>query len=241
MASNEVGVSHTTRILVTGGDGILATALRSFFPLATYVGRGECDVTNAGQVRQVFNAVKPELVIHCAAVTRHDAEPTAYTVGNIQGTINVALAARKLGARLVYPSTDYLMARCEGDPVSPVNAYAASKYAGESVTAQCAPGHSLVIRGSWYSRLDYSHAATDAYTTKLPVATAGHWIAILATSDQTGVMNIAGKRRSLYELALQFNERVIPVSRHQLRLPYEVPADCSLDTTKLTTWLRTAA
>jgi dTDP-4-dehydrorhamnose reductase len=171
------------------------------------------------------------LFIHGAGLPGHDAEPAAYTVGNIQGTINVALAARKLGARLVYPSTDYLGARNESDPVRPVNAYAGSKLAGEVVVSGV---QGLVVRGSWYSRLDYSHAATDAFCTKLPVAQAAHWIAVLSTSTHTGVVNIGGPRRSLYELALQFNERVIPVSRHQIRCGYEIPADASLDTTRLT-------
>ena len=226
-------MSRTTRILVSGGDGILATALRPFFPLATYCSRSDMDVANVGDVRRVFNEVKPELVIHCAAVTRHDAEPTAYTVGNIQGTINVSLAARKSGARMVYPSTDYLGARRETDPVSPVNGYSRSKYAGEiAADAACGPGV-LVVRGSWYSRLEYSHAASDAFTGKVPVSTAAHWIAVLAVSSHTGVVNIGGKRRSVYEIALEFSPNVIPISRTQIHCGYEIPADCSLDTTRL--------
>jgi dTDP-4-dehydrorhamnose reductase len=63
-------MSLTTRILVTGGDGILAQALRPFFPFGTFLSRGECDVTNPNQVRAVFNEVKPEIVIHCAAQHR---------------------------------------------------------------------------------------------------------------------------------------------------------------------------
>ena len=227
-------MSHVTRILVTGGEGILAQALRPYFPLATFAGKGDCDVTNANQVRAVFNEVKPELVIHCAAITRHDADPAAYTVGNIQGTINVALQAKKSGCRLVYPSTDYLMAARETDPTRPVNSYADSKYAGELAIRTALPGQSLLVRGSWYSVLEYTHAAVDAFTSKLPVAKAAHYVAVLATSTHTGVVNIGGQRRSLYEIALEFNESVLPCTRAQLGLPYDLPADCSLDTTKLT-------
>jgi hypothetical protein len=46
-------------------------------------------------------------------------------------------------------------------------------------------------------------------------------------------VNIGGQRRSLYEIVLQFNEQVVPVKREQLGLPYQVPADCSLNTDKL--------
>ncbi len=227
--------SHVSRILVTGGNGILANALAPYFPLGTFLGRDDCDVTNASSVRAAFNDVKPELVIHCAAVTAHNAEPFAYVMGNVLGTIHVVAAAKKLGARVVYPSTDYLGARLESDPVRPVNAYAASKYCGEFIVGSGTPG--LVVRGSWYSRPAYTHAATDAFCTRVKVDTAAYWMASLAVSSLTGTINIGGERRSLYEIALEANERVVPVSRHQVRCGYEIPADSSLDTTKLTRFL----
>lgn len=224
-------MSLTTRILVTGGDGILAQALRPFFPFGTFLGRGECDVTNPNQVRAVFNEVKPEIVIHCAACTAHNAEPMAYVMANVVGTVHVAVAVRKVGARMVYPSTDYLGARLESDSVRPVNAYAASKYAGEIVVGSATPG--LVVRGSWYSHPTYSHAATDAFTSRLPVDKAAYYVATLAVSSATGVVNIGGQTRSVYEIALEFNPRVTPVGRQQIHCGYEIPADCSLDTAKL--------
>ena len=239
MASSGRGrLSYTTRILVTGGEGILAQALQLYFPYADYCGRETCDVTRAEHVRMAFQNLKPELVIHCAAQTSHNAEPFSYVQANIQGTVNVAAQAKKIGARVIYPSTDYLGARKETEPVSPVNSYAASKYAGECVVRTL--GNALVVRGSWYSRLELSHAAVDAFTTKLPVDRAAYYIATLSTSHHTGTVNIAGPRRSIYDISLTFNERVIPVSRHQVHCGYEIPADCSLDTTRLQQWLAAA-
>jgi dTDP-4-dehydrorhamnose reductase len=220
---------------VTGGEGILATALRQYFPYADYCGREVCDVTRPEHVRMAFQNLKPDLVIHCAAVTSHNAEPFAYVQANIQGTVNVAAQAKKLGARVIYPSTDYLGTRTETGPVAPVNTYAASKYAGECVVRTL--GNALVVRGSWYSRLDLSHAATDAFTSKLPVDRAAYFVSILATSSRTGVVNIAGPRRSIYDIALSFNERVTPVSRTAIHCGYPIPEDCSLDTARLQSWL----
>jgi dTDP-4-dehydrorhamnose reductase len=230
-----VSVSRLTRILVTGGEGILAQALKQYFPYADYCGRETCDVTRPEHVRQAFQNLKPDLVIHCAAQTSHNAEPFAYVQTNIQGTVNVAAQAKKLGARVIYPSTDYLGTRLEGGGVTPVNTYAASKYAGECVVRTL--GNALVVRGSWYSRLELSHAATDAFTSRLPIDRAAYFVATLATSTHTGVVNIAGARRSIYEIALEFNPRVTPVSRHQIHCGYELPADASLDTTRLASWL----
>jgi len=233
-----VVTSHLTRILVTGGSGILAAALRPYFPYAEYCGRETCNVADAGSVRHAFNQIRPELVLHCAAETSHNAEPFSYVATNIQGTANVVSQAKRAGARLVYLSTDYLGARREDDPVRPVNDYAASKYAGECAVRTW--GQALVIRGSWYSRLELSHAATDAFTSKLPVDRAAYFVAALSTSSLTGVINIGGQRRSIYEIALQFNERVVPMERSQIRVGYSIPADSSLDTTKLTAWLAAA-
>jgi dTDP-4-dehydrorhamnose reductase len=227
--------SRLTRILVTGGNGILAQALRPFFPYAEYLSRESCDVTNPQSVRHAFQRVQPELVIHCAAETSHNAEPFSYVQANIQGTVNVAAQAKKLMARVIFPSTDYLGARCETDAVNPVNIYAASKYAGECVVRTL--GNALVVRGSWYSRLDLSHAATDAFTSKLRIDRAAYYVATLATSNHTGTVNIAGPRRSIYEIAIEFNERVTPVSRTAIHCGYTIPFDCSLSTEKLTTWL----
>jgi dTDP-4-dehydrorhamnose reductase len=231
-------VSFTTRILVTGGEGILASALKQYFPYADYYGRETCDVTRPESVRCAFQNTKPDLVIHCAAQTSHNAEPFSYVQTNIQGTANVAAQAKKLRARLVYLSTDYLGAHREGDPVSPVNEYAASKYAGECVVRTL--GNALVVRGSWYSRLDLSHAATDAFTSKLPVDRAAYFVASLAVSAHTGLVNIAGPRRSIYEIALEFNPRVTPVPRTAIHCGYPIPEDCSLSTEKLTSWLAAA-
>jgi dTDP-4-dehydrorhamnose reductase len=207
----------------------MAQALRPYFGLADYYSKSECDVSNAGQVRAAFNHTKPELVIHLGAVTAHDADPASYTVVNIQGTINVALAAKRQGARLVYASTDYLGATRESDAVRPVNSYAKSKYAGECALG----GDHLAVRGSWYSSLDWTYAATDAFTSKMDVDRAAFYVAALAVSSANGVVNIGGQRRSLYEIVLQFNEQVVPIKREQLGLPYSIPADCSLNTDKL--------
>jgi dTDP-4-dehydrorhamnose reductase len=228
-------LSHQTRILVTGGNGILAQALRPFFPYADYCGRETCNVESPGHVRNAFNELKPELVIHCAAQTSHNAEPFSYVQSNIQGTVNVAAQAKKWGARLIYPSTDYLGARHECDRVYPVNQYAASKYGGECVVG--ALGNALVVRGSWYSRYELTHAATDAYTSKINVDRAAYFVATLATSSLTGTINIGGQRRSYYEIALEQNERVIPVSRTAIHCGYPLPADSSLDTSRLRSWL----
>lgn len=227
--------SNRTRIAVTGGTGILATALRDYFPAADYLSRASVDVTNWTSVKQWFSTHTYDLILHLAAETRHDAQARALVNTNIVGTAHVVEFARRQGARLVYTSTDYCYPgtgrHVESDPVAPSGLYAWSKLGGESVVHSY--GASCIVRGSWYSHLQYTRAATDAYTSKVPVAKAAFQIAQVAVSSATGIVNVGGPRRSLFEIcATEFNPRVQPCLRSEVRLPYPLPADTSLDLTR---------
>lgn len=218
-------------ILITGGDGILATALRAHFPKAVYRTRAQCDVTDSLLVANTFYDEIPQLVIHCGAATAHDRSPMAYMEVNIVGTANIVRQCARHKARLIYPSTDYLGAKHEDDPVKPVNDYAASKLGGE-MCVRMLP-NSLIVRGSWYDQLNYDYAASNAFTSKIPVAQAAAWIAKLALSDATGVVNIGGKKRSIFSIVHdEFNGQVKRIRRQALDVGYDFPADSSLCTTR---------
>jgi dTDP-4-dehydrorhamnose reductase len=115
--------------------------------------------------------------------------------------------------------------------LQPVNTYAWSKLGGECVAQSYAS--SLIVRGSWYQDLTLTAASTDGYTSKVPVEKAAGWVAALSTSTVTGVVNVGGERRSLYEIAIQFNPKCRPITRAEVQLPYPVPRDSSLDCTRL--------
>jgi dTDP-4-dehydrorhamnose reductase len=166
------------RVLVTGADGQLGLdvldALAGRVPaggrrcsllapegplpgldyevLATDIGTMRVDDRDA--VQYLFHAFRPDLVLHCGAITAVDACETevdlAYAV-NAVGTRHVAEAAVAVGAHLLYVSTDYVFdgssARPyrEWDPPNPKSVYGASKLAGER---ECPPG-STIVRTSW--------------------------------------------------------------------------------------------
>lgn len=230
--------SRETRILVTGGEGILATALRPYFPSATYAPKAQLDVGDAGSVKRFFSGQSFDLVIHAGAVTSNRADPAAYVQTNVVGTALVLQQARKVGARFVYCSTDYVYADTgaphpETDPLQPVNLYAWSKLGGECVARSYVS--SLIVRGSWHGELKLLAASTDGYTGKLPVARAAYFVAALSTSTATGVVNVGGARRSLYEIAVQFNPHCRPIRRAEAQVGYTLPEDTSLDCTRLHT------
>jgi dTDP-4-dehydrorhamnose reductase len=120
------------------------------------VGRTELDVTDEDAVHRTIRALRPDTIIQCAAYTRVDDaeshEDTAHHVNGL-GTRYAAEAAAEVGARFVYPSTDYVFDGGSAtpyrpeDPPHPINAYGRTKLAGEAF-ARLAPDH-LIIRMSW--------------------------------------------------------------------------------------------
>ncbi|MFZ2715521.1 MAG: dTDP-4-dehydrorhamnose reductase, partial [Streptococcus suis] len=103
-------------ILITGANGQLGTELRYLLDErgVEYVAAdvAEMDITDAEKVDAFFAEVKPSVVYHCAAYTAVDmAEDEGKELNykiNVTGSENVAKAAAKYGATLVYISTDYV-------------------------------------------------------------------------------------------------------------------------------------
>lgn len=118
--------------------------------------RAELDVTDADALRARILQTRPDVVMHCAAFTAVDEaearEAKALRV-NGESTAVAASACQKIGAALVYPSTDYVFAGSgrrpyrPDDKVDPLNAYGRSKLAGERAALQAR--RSLVVRTSW--------------------------------------------------------------------------------------------
>ncbi len=145
-----------TRALITGAGGQVGRELVEAFRHDDLVAcdHAALDVGDRDRVLQVIGQVRPEVVVHAAAWTDVDAcelDPDrAYRV-NALGTRHVAEAARLVGARLCYLSTDYVFDGSsprpyrEWDPPNPLSVYGRSKLGGE---AELGPGD-MIIRTSW--------------------------------------------------------------------------------------------
>ncbi|MFH0071112.1 SDR family oxidoreductase, partial [Peribacillus sp. NPDC056705] len=100
------------KVLVTGANGQLGQDVVHVLADAGHevigCGRNELDITDMVQCQQVITGHKPDTIIHCAAYTAVDAAESdvdgAYLVNTI-GTRNVAVAAEKIRAAVVYIST----------------------------------------------------------------------------------------------------------------------------------------
>lgn len=117
----------------------------------------ELDITDQAMVLKILEEYCPDAVIHCAAYTAVDKaenEPEKCWAVNVDGTKNLAEGCKKIGAKLLYISTDYVFEGTgeqfykETDPVNPQNIYGASKLAGELVVKSFLENY-FIVRTSW--------------------------------------------------------------------------------------------
>ena len=118
------------------------------------------DITDMDAVRLVIGTIKPDAVIHCSAWTAVDAaeEPENFqkvTALNVIGPENIAKACKKIGAKLIYLSTDYVFSgegtapwKPEDRCFAPLNVYGESKLAGEFAVSENTDRF-FIVRIAW--------------------------------------------------------------------------------------------
>lgn len=145
------------RILITGHKGQLGQALMARLPEAAGLDLPEVDITDPASVGAATEAARPEIIIHCAAMTDVDGaarHPEAAYRINGMGTQNVALTAARAGAALAYLSTNEVFDGAkrepyfEFDPPHAINPYGQSKLAGEWFVTHLT-ARFYVIRIAW--------------------------------------------------------------------------------------------
>lgn len=146
------------KILITGANGFLGHYLvqqlleKDFSVIAT--GKGECRLPYNGQknfvytemdfadpfsVHDVFESIKPDMVIHAGAMSRPDAcelNPMKTYVVNVEGTVQLLINAEEFKSFFLFLSTDFIFDGDTGmykedDAPSPVNYYGRTKMEAE--------------------------------------------------------------------------------------------------------------
>lgn len=148
------------RVLVFGGSGQLGTALRSSVDWSADLiapTSQELPIDDASMVRSFIEETKPHVIVNAAAYTRvDDAEgdiDRAYLINATAPGI-MAAGAKAVGARFMHVSTDYVFNGSGEVPYSlseapnPINAYGASKLAGEIAVHDAMPS-AVIVRTAW--------------------------------------------------------------------------------------------
>ena len=146
------------KVLVTGAAGQLGTELVDVFARAGHEVAGTThqtlDICDAVAVMALVEKERPDWILHGAAWTAVDAcesDPARAEAVNGEGTRNIVAAAERVGARVLYVSTDYVFdgsktgPYVESDVPNPQSVYGASKLSGERAMRPT----DLIVRISW--------------------------------------------------------------------------------------------
>jgi dTDP-4-dehydrorhamnose reductase len=148
------------RFLILGATGQLGYDLQQSFSglgSITAADRNSVDLARPDQIRALLQRIQPEVVLNAAAYTavdRAESERELAFAINAEAPRVLAEEAAKINALLVHYSTDYVFDGAkpapwiEADAPNPLNAYGASKLAGERAV-QDAGGKHLIFRTSW--------------------------------------------------------------------------------------------
>lgn len=128
-------------------------------------GKGEFDVvaldiTDREGVEKTLTEIHPDAIVHCAAWTNVDGaedekvKPIVKKV-NVDGTQNIADVAKKLDAKMVYISTDYVFNgqgerpwQPDDKDYAPLNFYGETKLGGELAVSQTLDKY-YIVRIAW--------------------------------------------------------------------------------------------
>lgn len=145
------------KVLVTGGSGMIGSKFVTDLSKAgnevmyTYLSRDnsieggkavKLDVSDRESVISVIEEFKPDLTIHCSAITKVDlceTDPDLTDRINVQGTKNVVDGCKKAGSKIIYISTSFVFDGTkeiykEDDEPNAINQYGLTKLKGEEIT-----------------------------------------------------------------------------------------------------------
>ncbi|HTL97703.1 MAG TPA: dTDP-4-dehydrorhamnose reductase [Holophagaceae bacterium] len=177
------------RVLVTGGSGQLARAIRQEWNghELTLMGSAELDLASPESVRAAVRSARPQVVVNAGAFTQVDrceSEADRAMAVNGEGVGHLAEACEAIGAYLLQISTDYVFDGTgtrpyrEDDPTHPVSVYGRTKLEGERQAAHCT--RHLIARTSWL----YDAWGKNFFNTMLNAAAQGR--ALRVVDDQRG-------------------------------------------------------
>jgi dTDP-4-dehydrorhamnose reductase len=237
------------RVLITGVSGLVGSHLalaardRGYEVLGTFATRpwqapgirtARMDLGKPGNVGALIADHRPEVVFHAAARADPDAcarDPDAARAVNVEGTLELALAAKPCGARVVFLSTDLVYDGAkrwyeETDPPGPLGVYARSKLEAEEVLLEQLGERACVARSGlvygfgaahgrsfaerWLERLRREEGVTaciDQYRTPILVDDLCAALLDISEAGLSGLFHVAGpERASRYKFALALCE-----------------------------------
>ena len=180
-------------VLVTGANGQLGQAIQFVagnYPKINFIfcSSSDLDITIKENCDSVFNKQKPDFCINAAAYTAVDkaeSEPEQAHLINCIGAKNLAEACKKVNAKLIHISTDFVFDGSKNEPYkesdlpNPKGVYGKTKLEGEIAIQEVFDAY-FIIRTSWV----YSQFGNNFMKTMLRLASERASLSVV--SDQIG-------------------------------------------------------
>jgi dTDP-4-dehydrorhamnose reductase len=149
------------KIFVSGADGALGKEMTAllrrekikFLPIDIK----QLDITDFKKTTKVLSDYRPDVILHFAAVSDVDKcetdRDTAFRV-NALSTLGLAINARRIGAKVLYTSTNFVFSGdsessySENCQPNPINEYGRTKLFGENYVREICDRY-FVVRTSW--------------------------------------------------------------------------------------------
>lgn len=166
---------HMKKLLVTGASGFLGSRIVEFYKEKYHIlapSHTEMDITQKENVNLYFAQNKPDIVIHCAAISDTAAcenNPSLSWKTNVTGSETIAQIAKQHSAKCIFCSSDQVYcgstrsdANIEDDTLSPYNVYGKDKLFTENSCLEI-DENSVHLRLAWMfdGKATYSYTRND--------------------------------------------------------------------------------
>jgi len=147
------------KVMIIGATGLLGRPLMRQWTGAKLMGTGsrDLDIRDPARVRDIVEKDRPDWIVLAAAYTDVDGcekDPTFAFAVNRDGVVNVANAAKSLGTKLLFLSSDYVFDGTKSMPYeindarNPQSVYGRSKAEAELRLLEILPD-ACIVRTSW--------------------------------------------------------------------------------------------
>jgi len=149
------------KVFISGAHGTLGTAMQNVLRaehinlLATDI--NQLDIADFKRTNETLLNYRPDVILHFAAISNVDAceenKEHAFRV-NTLGTLGLATIAKKIEAKMVYMSTNFVFDGASEEPCQeysqphPINEYGRTKLLGEKYVKDICD-HCFIVRASW--------------------------------------------------------------------------------------------
>ena len=217
-------------VWITGAGGLIGNYLvqtaAQFAPQFQVVrlARAQLDLTDYAAVRAEFQRQQPQLLIHCAAMSRSpECQEKPVLARKINTEVPAQLAGIALKVPFVFFSTDLVFDGQKGnyvetDPVNPVSVYAETKAIAEDIVSRH-PRHLIIrtalnagisptgdrgmdeqLRLAW-QRAESMKLFVDEFRCPIPAAATARAVWELVQKQRTGIFHVCGSEKlSRYEI-----------------------------------------